>query len=123
VLILAALRGRLDAVLDAVGPDFRGVVGGSPDMPLLCHAAWVGDPDVVARLLARGADPDARADAGSATPLAVAALGSRYHELPGRDYVATAALLVRAGNALEPRLLEVADGPLAGWLEERAGRG
>jgi len=35
VLILAALSGRLDAVLSAVGPSFRGVVGGSPEGPLL----------------------------------------------------------------------------------------
>jgi hypothetical protein len=30
-----------------------------------------------------------------------------------------ARLLVDAGNELEPSLLESADGPLAGWLEER----
>ena len=40
VLILAALWGRLDAVVDAVGPDFAGVVGGSPEGTLLQHAAW-----------------------------------------------------------------------------------
>ena len=56
---------------------------------------------------------------GSETPLAWAAHGSRSHALPGRDYVAVARLLVDAGNELEPSLLESADGPLAGWLEER----
>ena len=35
------------AVLDTVGPNYSGVVGGSPKGPLLCHAAWVGDPGVV----------------------------------------------------------------------------
>ena len=119
VLILAALQGRLDTIVDAVGPDFRGVVGGSPALPLVGHAAWVGDPDSVRRLLARGADPVARGDAEYDTPLAVAALGSQYHQLPGRDYVAVAESLAAAGNALEPRFLDVADGPLATWLEER----
>ncbi|MEA2269354.1 MAG: hypothetical protein QOC64_1964 [Solirubrobacteraceae bacterium] len=119
VVVLAALRGHLDLVVDVAGAGFRGVVGGSPDMPLIGHAAWVGRPDLVRRLLERGADPGARADAPFDTPLAVAALGSQHHELPGRDYVATAELLAAAGNAVEPRLLEVADGPLADWLEER----
>jgi ankyrin repeat protein len=121
VLILAALRGQLDAVVAAVGPDFRGVVGGSPDLPLLGHAAWVGAPALMRRLLAAGADPTIRADAEFDTPLAIAALGSQWHELGGRDYVAVAELLVAAGNAVEPRFLDVADGPLAPWLEERLG--
>src|SRR3954454_4227146 len=38
VLILAALRGRLDAVVDALGPNFSGVVGGSPEGALLHHS-------------------------------------------------------------------------------------
>ena len=81
VLVLAALRGRLDAVVDAVGPGFAGVVGGSPEGTLLHHAAWVGDPDVVARCSPRGADPRAAAGPEHATPLAWAAHGSQYHEL------------------------------------------
>ncbi len=119
VLILAALEGHLGAVLDAVGPNFRGVVGGSPEGPLLGHAAWIGSPKVVRELLARGADPDARTDADFDTPLAIAALGSQYHEAPGRGYVAVAELLVEAGNEIEPRFLEVAEGPLYDWLEKR----
>jgi ankyrin repeat protein len=119
VIILAALRAHLDVVVDVVGPDFRGVVGGSPDGPLVAHAAWVGSPELVRRLLDRGASPHALTDAEFDTPLAVAALGSQHHGLPGRDYVATAELLVAAGNTVEPRLLDVADGPLAEWLEER----
>jgi ankyrin repeat protein len=121
VLILAALGGNLEAVLDAVGPNFRGVVGGSPEGPLLGHAGWVGSPQVVRELLARGADSNARFNADFDTPLAVTALGSQYHELPGRDYVAVAELLTSAGNEIEPRFLEVADGPLYDWLEERLG--
>jgi ankyrin repeat protein len=117
VLILAALRGSADLVLDRVGADFRGVVGGSPEGTLLHHAAWVGKPDVVEELLRRGADPRASADADFDSPLGWAALASQYHhELPGRDYVAVAQLLVDAGAPLEPRLAEVADGPLCEWL-------
>src|SRR5207244_2379964 len=79
VLILAALRGKLDLVVEYVGPDFRGVVGGSPAGTLLHHAAWVGNPDLIRRLLAHGADPNARADTEYATPLGWAALASQYH--------------------------------------------
>jgi ankyrin repeat protein len=118
VLILAALRGHLDLVVDAVGPNFRGVVGGSPEGTLLHHAAWVGDPELVRTLLARGADPQPDADADFGTPLGWAALASEYHELPGRDYVAVAKALVDAGNEIEPRFLEVADGPLYDWIME-----
>ncbi len=121
VVILAALRGHLDVVLDAVGPNFRGVVGGSPEGPLLGHAAWVGNADVVRDLLARGADATARANAQWDTPLAIAAFGSQNGELLGRDYVAVAELLVDAGNEIEPRFLEVAEGPLYDWLDERLG--
>jgi hypothetical protein len=54
VLILAALRGRIDAVVETFGPGFRGVVGGSPEGTLLHHAAWVGKPEILGDLLARG---------------------------------------------------------------------
>jgi ankyrin repeat protein len=120
VLILAALGSHLDVVLDEVDPGFRGVVGGSPEGTLLHHAAWIGSPEVVGRLLASGADANAAA-AGKATPLAWAAHGSVYHELPGRDYVAVAELLVAAGGTIEHRFLDDADGPLADWLEGRLG--
>jgi ankyrin repeat protein len=118
VLILSALRGSLDLVVDLVGPDYRGVVGGSPQGTLLHHASWVGDATAVARLLARGADPGS-SGTGLGTPLGWAALGSQYHELPGRDYVAVATTLVAAGNPVELELLEVADGPLVDWLQAR----
>ncbi len=35
------------------------------------------------------------------------------------DHVAVAELLVAAGNPVEPRFLDTADGPLVAWLEER----
>jgi hypothetical protein len=49
-------------------------------------------------------------------------LASREESLPGRDYVGVAELLVAAGNPLEPRFLDAADGRLAAWLEERVTR-
>ena len=71
------------------------------------------------RLLERGADPLAAAPQPGDTPLAWAAHGSQYWELPGRDYVAVGELLVAAGAPVEPRHVEVAEGPLYGWLEGR----
>jgi ankyrin repeat protein len=123
VLILAALRGRLAAVVDAVGVGFRGVVGGSPAGTLLHHAAWTGNPDVVSALLERGADPLAAAAEPGATPLAWAAHGSQFWELPDRDFVGVAELLTAAGTPVEPRFVEVAEGPLYGWLEKRVEAG
>jgi len=115
IAILAALFGPTDAIVDLVGVGFHGRVHGSPDGTLLHHAAWVGSPSVVERLLERGADPNARSGAEFDTPLAWAALGSRAHELPGRDYVAVAEHLVAAGAETEPRFADVASGPLADW--------
>ena len=72
-------------------------------------------------LLEHGADPREAPRAGDGTPLAWAAHGSQHHRLEGRDYVAVAELLVAAGNTVEPGFLDVADGPLVAWLEERLG--
>jgi ankyrin repeat protein len=121
VLVLAALRGRLELVVEQVGPSFRGVVGGSPEGTLLHHAAWVGSPVLVTRLLELGADPVARSGAEFDSPLAWAVLASQYHEVEARDFVAVAEQLAAAGNELEPRFLDVAEGPLYDWLEERLG--
>jgi hypothetical protein len=114
VTVLAALGGHLDAVVDAVGPRFRGVVGGSPEGSLVEHAAWVGDAALVERLLRLGAEPG--------VALGWAAHGSRNHGAPGRDYVAVAEQLVAAGAQVEPGLLDDAEGPLYAWLEERLRR-
>jgi ankyrin repeat protein len=119
VLILAALRGDLHLVVDAVGPDFAGVVGGSPPGTLLHHAAWIGAPESVRQLLERGADATGAPSTDTGTPLAWAVHGSQYHRLPGRDYVAVAELLADAGNAVEPRFADEAAGPLYEWVEER----
>ena len=120
VVILAALGGHLGVVLDALGPDFRGVVGGSPEGTLLHHAAWVGNPRLVSELIERGADPNASSGAGFDSALAWAALASTSHGIPRRDYVGVAEALVAAGNAIEPRFLDVAEGPLYDWLAARA---
>jgi ankyrin repeat protein len=110
-VILAALRGRVDAVVDAVGTSFGGVVGGSPRGTLLHFAAWEGSAAVVERLLERGADPVALSPAEYATPLAWCYLGSS--DAAGRDDVAVARMLLDAGAVYEERFAEVAGGPLA----------
>jgi ankyrin repeat protein len=119
VLILSALRGSLDVVVETVGVDFAGVVGGSPPGTLLHHAAWMADADVVRELLARGADPNAPSPADLETPLAWAVYGSRQAPTRHRDYVAVAEQLAAAGAELDPRFLQGADGPLLEWLQLR----
>jgi ankyrin repeat protein len=118
VIVLSAQSGKLDLVLDVVGPGFRGVVFGSPEGTLLHHAAWIGSVGNVKRLLERGADPEARAHFD--TPLAWAAHGSRDYDDPDGDHVGVAERLVAAGAEIEPRFLELADGPLAEWLQSRS---
>nr|MDQ3822306.1 ankyrin repeat domain-containing protein [Actinomycetota bacterium] len=119
VLVLAALSGHVDLVVDLLGPDFFGHAGGGPPGTLLHHAAWVADVDVVRTLLERGADPRARSGAEFDTPLAWAVHGSAYPGNESRDYVAVAELLLAAGAELESRFGEHAEGALAAWLEER----
>jgi hypothetical protein len=119
VAILAALDGHLDAVADALGVGFSGVVGGSPAGTLLHHAGWVGAPATVAALLARGADPLAHAEVEMPTPLGWAAAGSVHHRVPGRDYVTVAEALVAAGDTITPAHREAADGPLHDWMAAR----
>ena len=114
VLILAALRGQVDAVIDAVGVGFAGVVGGSPEGTLLHHAAWVGEADVVRTLLARGADARASSGAHFDTPLAWAVHASHT----GADRREVGELLLAAGAELEPRFLDAAEGPLLELFEE-----
>ena len=74
---------------------------------------------MVAALLARGADPLARAGPEPVTALWWAAHGSAA--AAGGDHVAVAEALVAAGDAPAPGMLELADGPLAGWLQARLG--
>ena len=115
VLVASALEGNLE-VLDLLGPSFVAHMGGGPPGTLLHHAAWVGNAEVAAELLRRGADPSAHSGAEFDTPLAWAALGSQHWRLSGRDYVHVAELLLEAGAELEPRFAEVAEGPLASRL-------
>ncbi len=120
VLILTALDGGLDRVVEAVGPHFSGVVGGSPEGTLLHHACWVGSVEVVERLLALGADPAAPSRADFDTPLDWAVHASQYHGLSDRDYVGVAERLVAAGAPAESRFPEAAEGPLAEWLQSKS---
>jgi hypothetical protein len=103
----------LPLVVELYGPDFRGVVGGSPTASLLSHAAWFGDPERVRVLLAAGATPDA---------LGAAVFGSHGWREPGRDHVAVAEQLVDAGEIILPQHAAEADGPLAEWLAARLPR-
>ncbi|HEY6397028.1 MAG TPA: ankyrin repeat domain-containing protein [Solirubrobacteraceae bacterium] len=120
-LILAALRGRLELIVEVVGPNFFGHSGGGPPGMLLHHACWIGNPEVVGRLLELGADPTASGEEYG-PPAVWAALGSQEgHALPGRDYITVVEQLVAAGAKLENRLIEMADGPLADWLEDHVG--
>jgi hypothetical protein len=121
VLVLAALQhGHVDNVAAHVGLDRLLVVGGGPPGTLLHHACWVGDAGVVERLLQLGADPARKSGSLFDTPLAWAVLDSPSWRVPGRDFVRVAALLLAAGAELEPRFAEVAEGPLAAYLESRA---
>jgi len=118
-LALAALDGRLDLVVDLVGADFFGHLGGGPPGTLLHHAAWQGKGDVVRGLLARGANPRGCSGADFDTPLAWAVHGSRHNEPDAGDYVAVGEHLLAAGAELEARFADEAAGELAGWLENR----
>jgi ankyrin repeat protein len=89
----------LTVVLEEFGPDFAGVVGGSPNVPLLMHAAYFGDVERVRTLLDAGAKPDA-------WPALI----------EGSQSIAIAELL---GTLPEPGLMERADSPLYEWLEAR----
>jgi ankyrin repeat protein len=92
-------------------------VGGGPPGTLLHHACWVGNPEIVRRLLELGADPTASGE-DYGLPAYWAALASRDHALPGRDYVKVVEHLAAAGADLGEDLIEVAEGPLADWLED-----
>jgi ankyrin repeat protein len=119
VLILAVLRQEhLDPIVDVLGPNYFGHVGGGPPGTLLHHACWVGNPKTVSILLERGADPVAHSGANFDTPIAWAALGSQWYRIEGRDYEGVVERLLQAGAELEQRFVEVAEGPLADWLEE-----
>ena len=115
VLILAAVQGQVDAVVDAVGVGFTGVVGGSPEGTLLHAAAWFGDAGIVRTLLARGADPRATSGASFETPLAWAVHASHT---TGADRREIGELLLAAGAEIEPRFLDAAEGPLLELLQE-----
>jgi hypothetical protein len=114
VLILAALGGQLEAVVQAAGVNFFGVVGGGPRGTLLHHACWVGDPRVVERLLELGADPVARSGAEFDT---LAGLGR-----PRLGLVAYAAARLRSRGRVAGRRRRGARAPLCRGRGGSAGR-
>ena len=90
----------------------------SPRKPVLPQSFQAHQPPPN-RHIYQGHRIDRREPAGFDTALSWAAHASCYWELPDRDYVAVAELLVRAGSPIDPILLEVAEGPLNTWLDER----
>jgi ankyrin repeat protein len=75
-------------------PAAPGVDGGSA----LHAACWVGNVEMVERLIARGGVPlDARDPTHGGTPLGWAAFGSVHRRAPGANYVAVIDRLVAAG--------------------------
>ena len=93
-----AAAGISTLVVDVVGPDFQ-----RRRRRLAARVAApprrLGRRPRARREAARARRrPGARARRRGDTPLAWAAHGSQYHELPDRDYVAVAELLVAAGN-------------------------
>jgi ankyrin repeat protein len=95
-------------------PAAPGVDGGSA----LHAACWVGNVEMVERLIARGGVPlDARDPTHGSTPLGWAAFGSVHRRARGADYVAVVDRLVAAGadvtaagNGEGRTLIEMAQG-------------
>lgn len=115
-LIRAVLGGHCEGVVEAVGPNFQGVLEGYPVGSFLHHAAIRADVALVARLLELGADPAARNPDG-ATALGWVAYGSAHErDVEPVDYVPVAELLLAAGAPLDERVLERADGALRDYL-------
>jgi ankyrin repeat protein/GNAT superfamily N-acetyltransferase len=121
----AAAEGRAAAVeilLDLrAGIGRPGQMGGTP----LHHAAWWGHGDVVELLLARGEDPERRAEPGiGGTALGWTAHGSFHSPGPiaggGTDHLRIAERLVAAGARVEPDMAHEAAPELAAWLAEQA---
>jgi len=120
-LAIAIFHGRFGAAelmlragLDPAAP---GVDGGSA----LHAACWVGNVEMVERLLARGGVAiDARDSTHQSTPLGWTAFGSVHRRAAGGDYPGVAARLVEAGadiaavgNGEGRTLLDMAKGNLA----------
>jgi ankyrin repeat protein len=117
-LIRNALFGDPRLTLELAGPNLLGPVDASPFGTLLHHAAWVGDAGLVETLLAAGADVAIPSPAGLSTPLGWAALASSHDQPPPeRDHLRVGQVLVAAGDPVDARIVETADGPLRAWLE------
>jgi ankyrin repeat protein len=101
----------VDALVElGLGLELRGW----DDHTALHVAAWRGDALTVDTLIDRGAEVEARACTGLATPLGWAIHGS-LHGPPG-DHLAVARRLVAAGAQVAPDEAEQASDPLADYL-------
>jgi hypothetical protein len=69
-LILAALRGRLELIVDVVGPNYFGHVGGGPPGTLLHHGSGTSSPAATTSPSSRPCSPRARSSrsASSTSP-------------------------------------------------------
>ena len=114
---LGAPRRTSTSSLDAVGVDFRGVVGGSPKGTLLHHAAWFGSTDArraaarsrrrPARRLGRRLRHAARRGPRSARSTTSSRTATTSASPSGSSRPAPSSM---------PHFLDAADGPLAEWL-------
>jgi ankyrin repeat protein len=95
----------LPLVVELYGPNFKGVIGGSPLASLVSIAAWLGAAERVRFLLAAGATPD-----------------GLFAAVHGSGSIEIAELLVDAGAVIDPAYLDASDGPLYEWLAARAPR-
>ncbi len=124
--VIAATSGRCERARRLL--DARPEIASDPWARLVLGRGWERDASApggprgwAPPAAGLGADPTASGEDYGA-PIFWAALGSQEgHALPGRDYVAVVDQLVAAGAELEESLLEVAEGPLADWLEDHVG--
>jgi ankyrin repeat protein len=108
----AAGVGRLDVVRARLAE-------GARDPEALHWAAYAGHADVVAELLARGADVHARDPVHGATPLGFALYAWRTRVGAPGSYHAVVAALARAGAERDPDAPPVEDARMAAALEGR----
>jgi ankyrin repeat protein len=131
-IVLAAERGDTATVELMLDLGFPADTGGGDNGGTALHAAaYVGSPETVRLLLARGADIEARDTTWDSTPLDWAKVGSgqRQRSNPRPDWGATVRLLLEAGAStetltvspddLKPASPEVADLLRAAGAQER----
>ena len=119
-LILAALRGHLDLVVDAARPALLRPRRRRPARHAAPSRVLGRRPATSSRGCSSAARTPSRRPAPSSTRRSPGRRSARSTtRRPGRDYVGVVERLLAAGAELEPRFADVAEGPLADWLEER----